>query len=78
MREPDGSMNERNVLEEEIVEHRWQEAGRRNKGGWGLTVEGISGISGTEERDEDGITNTKDVFETYTKTCFICILKLNF
>lgn len=27
-----------------------------------MTVEGISGISGTEERDEEGITNTKDVF----------------
>lgn len=41
MREPDGSMNEKNILKKEIVEHRWQEAGRRdNGGGVGLDCRG--------------------------------------
>lgn len=44
MREPDGSMNERSIFKKEIVEHRWQEAGRRDGGN--LTAEDISGISG--------------------------------
>lgn len=40
-------------------------------GGWDLTAEGISGISATEERDEEGITTTKDFFNLYKSLSYL-------